>query len=73
MLFKILNDMTFRIFKSKRQIFNNEKISQLKVKQRNREDLVLKKKKSNILAPLNNVRETKFFIKFFTIFYNGLI
>lgn len=31
-LFKILNDMTFRIFKSKRQIFNNEKISQLKVK-----------------------------------------
>lgn len=72
MLFKILNDMTVRIFKSKRQIFNNEKISQLKVKQRNREDLVLKKKKkSNILAPLNNVRETKFFIKFFTIFYNG--
>lgn len=72
MLFKILNDMTFRIFKSKRQIFNNEKISQLKVKQRNREDLVLKKKKkSNISAPLNNVRETKFFIKFFTIFYNG--
>lgn len=59
MLFKILNDMTFSIFKSKRQIFNNEKISQLKVKQRNREDLVLKKKKSNILAPLNNVRETE--------------